>query len=103
MLESVRDIFNTANIRFESIKFKAEEINGLIHMITCIENDKKTPVVIPLQFYPPMIFDRFVHHAMVATGIKSEIIGGQRKEYLQCKNSHRDDTNQSGIFQTFIL
>ena len=102
MLESIREIFYTAQIRFELINFIAEEINGPNDMIHCIENERKTPVVAPLRFCPPMI-NLFGFHAMVATGIKSEVIGRQGKEYLQCKNSHRDDTNQSGIFQTFIL
>ena len=102
MLESIRDIFNTAKIRFESVFFYAEEINGPNDMIHCIENERKTPVVAPLRFCPPMI-NLCCCHAMVATGIQIEDIGRHRKEYLQCKNSHRDDPNQSGKFQTFIL
>ena len=73
MLDSIRDIFNTANIPFESINFIAEEINGPSDMIHSIENDKKTPVVVAFRFCPPMA-DLYTCHAMVATGIKSERI-----------------------------
>ena len=100
MLDSIRDIFSTANIQFESVNFTAEEINGPNDMIHCIENDKKTPVVSACnpQFCQATGQWLLNAHAMVATGIKSEVIGGQRKQFLQCKNSYRDDPNQSGIF-----
>ena len=101
MLKSIRDRFNTANIRFESINFIAEEINGPNDMYDCIVNEKKTPVVSPLQFCPPTI-NLFGFHAMVATGIKTEGNGRRKKAYLQCKNSYRNDPNQSGTFQIFF-
>ena len=100
MLESIRDIFNTANIQFESINFSAQEINGPNVMIDFIENDKKTPVVSACnpQFCQTTGQWLLNAHAMVATGIKIEVIGGQTKQFLQCKNSYRDDPNVSGIF-----
>ena len=99
MLESIRDIFNTAN---ESMKFIDVEIIGPNHMTLCIENYKMTPVVTAIRFIPPMI--RFAScHAMVATGIETKLIGKQTKQFLQCKNSYRDDPDKSGTLQIHFL
>ena len=100
MLESIRDIFNTANIQFESINFTAEEIIGPSDMTHSISSDKKTPVVTAIRFCPPMTSFASCH-AMVATGIKTEVIGNQTKQFVQCKNTYRDDPNIPGTFRTF--
>ena len=105
MLESIRDIFNTAHIRFESINFIAEEINSPSDMIHCIENEKKTPVVAVCNSQFCQTTGKWIpnfNHAMIATGIKSERrLICLKRHYLQCKNSYRDDPNQSGTFQIF--
>ena len=108
MLESIREIFNTANIPFESISFTAEEINGPSAMIQCIENEKKTPVVVCKLHFCQMTGQRLsnAYHAMVATGIKAKRQRIPRRRilyYLQCKNSYRDNPNQSGTFQKIFF
>ena len=54
--------------------------------------NKKCPVIIAADFTvsPPLV------HAMVATGVKSDLTTMQY--YIQCKNSYRDDPSQPGIF-----
>ena len=100
MLKSIREIFDTANIQFESILFIDEEIIGPNHMTSCISNHKKAPVVTAIRFCPPMT-SFAACHAMVATGIKTEVIGNQTKQFVQCKNTYRDDPNTPGTFRTF--
>ena len=102
MLQSVRNIFDELNVPFESIKLIKETFLTHNDLINAIQTEKKCPVLLAakLNMNSSSILIESVH-AMVATGIKSEIIFQRaipRREYLvQCKNSHRDDPTISGM------
>ena len=93
MLNSIRQIFEILNIPFNSINFVAEQFDQTI-IINEINVNKKCPVITAANFSvsPPLV------HAMVATGVKSDSINGRLEYFIQCKNSYRDDPNQSGNF-----
>ena len=102
MLQSIRNIFDDLNIPFESIKLIKETLlthNDLIH---AIQIEKKCPVLLAAKFDMNSNPARIESvHAMVATGIKSEIIfewAIPRKEYfIQCKNTHRENQTITGM------
>ena len=101
MLQSVRNIFDELNVQFESVKLIKETFYTHNDVINAIQTEKKCPVLLAAKFD---MFSKPVQiesvHAMVATGIKSEIIfqrGIPRREYfVQCKNTHRDNPAISG-------
>ena len=101
MLNSIREIFDLLGIDFESMKFVPEEFPTQEAIIDAIKNQRKCPVIVGTMFDFPT---RSVvcRHAMVAAGIKTETVkhgSSSKQEYfIQCKNSYRDDPNQSGKF-----
>ena len=104
MLESIREIFNTAHIEFEFVDIDYKDIFGSSDMISCIKIDKKTPVVNICKYEWCQTTHQWqmqYGHAMVATEIETEIIGGEEKQFLRCKNSFRDDPNKPGTFRIF--
>ena len=101
MLQSIRNIFDELNVPFESVKLIKETFYTHNDLINAIQTEKKCPVLLVAKFN--MNFNSVQIesvHAMVATGIKSEIIfqrGIPRREYfVQCKNTHRDNPAISG-------
>ena len=105
MLGSIRDLFDTIGIRVEGINFVSETITSQQSMIDTIQNQKKCPAVVAARFdltpqgRPISIEDV---HVMVATGIKTDYYSNRQNHtyrLVQCKNTHRDDINQPGIFQ----
>ena len=93
MLNSIRQIFEIVNIPFNSMNFVAEQFDQTTIVNEIIVN-KKCPVVTAANFSvsPPLV------HAMVATGVKSDLINGRLEYSIQCKNSYRDDPLQQGTF-----
>ena len=94
MLNSIRQIFEILDIPFNSMNVVAEHFDQTT-IINEINVNKKCPVITAANFSvsPPLV------HAMVATGVKPYWIRGPRWEnFIQCKNSYRDDPSQQGTF-----
>lgn len=91
MINAIRQIFEILDIPFNSLNLIAERFDQTT-IINEINVNKKCPVIIAADFTvsPPLV------HAMVATGVKSDLTTMQY--YIQCKNSYRDDPSQPGIF-----
>jgi len=99
MLNSIREIFDIAGISFESMKFVDEKFDNERSIIDAINIQKKCPAITGAKFdfsTRPVTVDCV--HVMVAAGVKSETVGSLTKYFIQCKNSYRDDPNQSGKF-----
>ena len=99
MLNSIREIFDLLGIDFESMQFVSEKID-YSSIIDAINNQKKCPAIVGAQYdFSTGSVDA---HAMVAAGVKTETVqhGSSTKQeyFIQCKNSYRDDPNQSGKF-----
>ena len=104
MLNSIRGIFDLLGIDFESMKFVSEKFDTQRSLIDTINRKRKCPVIVGAKFdfsTSPVTIDA---HAMVAAGVKIETVVRQyassieQKYFIQCKNSYRDDPNQSGKF-----
>ena len=105
MLNSIREIFDIAGISFESMKFVDEKFDNERSIINAINIEKKCPAIAGAKFdfsTRPVTVDCV--HVMVAAGVKTDnrlasFFKGQKpKHFIQCKNSYRDDPNQSGKF-----
>ena len=101
MLNSIREIFDLLGVDFESIQFVSEKFDTQTSIIDAINNQRKCPAIVGAKFnFSTGSID--CAHAMVATGVKTETVqdvSSTKQEYfIQCKNSYRDDTNQSGNF-----
>ena len=99
MLNSIREIFDIAGISFESMIFVDEKFDNERSIIDAINIQKKCPAITGAKFdfsTRPVTVD--CAHVMVAAGVKSETVGSLTKYFIQCKNSYRDDPNQSGKF-----
>ena len=97
MLNSIREIFDLLGLSFESIQFVSEKFNTERSIIVAINNQKKCPAIVGAKFdFSTGSID--CAHVMVAAGVKSETVGSLTKYFIQCKNSYRDDPNQSGKF-----
>ena len=100
MLNSIREIFDALGLHFESMQFVQEKFDTQRSIIDAINNQKKCPAIVGAKFdFSTGSVDA---HVMVAAGVKTETVqhgSSVKQEYfIQCKNSYRDDTNQSGIF-----
>ena len=98
MLNSIREIFDIAGISFESMLFN-ELFYDQNSIIDAIDNQRLCPAIVGAKFdisTRPFTVDCV--HVMVAAGVKSETVGSLTKYLIQCKNSYRDDSNQSGKF-----
>ena len=97
MLNSIREIFDVVGISFESMKFVDEKFDNERSIIDAINIQKKCPAIAGAKYDFSAGSIECVH-VMVATGVKSETVGSLTKYFIQCKNSYRDDPNQSGKF-----
>ena len=97
MLNSIREIFDIAGISFESLLFIAAKFDNESSIIKAIKIQKKCPVIAGAKFDFSTGSIKCVH-VMVAAGVKSETVGSLTKNFIQCKNSYRDDPSQSGKF-----
>ena len=96
MLDSIREIFDILNIKFESIGFNLIEYKTFEGLTDAINNGK-CPIADVLQKYLFMEFDLFSSdrdgsHAMVATGIKEK----NDVKFIQLKDSYADDPSVQG-------
>ena len=102
MLNSIREIFDLAGIPFDSMKFVAEKFDQSASIIRAISNKRKCPAIVGAQFDFTTRPVTVKAHVMVAAGVKSKTVRNglsfKREHFIQCKNSYRDDQNQSGKF-----
>ena len=87
MLDSIREIFDILGIEFELVKVGYEEHNTLQEFVSAIVLARKCPVILDKE-------DDDNHHAMLATGVFEK----EGLQYIECKNSHRENPNQMGMF-----
>ena len=99
MLNSIREIFDITGISFESMLFIEAKFNDQNSIIDAIDNQRLCPAIVGAKFnFSACSIDCV--HVMVAAGTS----GWTKQEYfIQCKNSYRDDTNQSGKFHQRYL
>ena len=105
MLNSIREIFDALGLHFEFTKFISEKFDTERSIINAINNQKKCPAIVGAKFdfsTSPVTIDA---HVMAAAGVKSDIVRHasffrrqKTEHFIQCKNSYRDDPNQSGKF-----
>ena len=102
MLNSIREIFDIAGISFESMLFIEAKFDDQNSIIDAIDNQRLCPAIVGAKFdFSAGSVDA---HVMVAAGVKTETVVRQhgssieQKYFIQCKNSYRDDPNQSGKF-----
>ena len=101
MLNSIREIFDLLGIDFESLKFVPEKFDTQKSIIDAINNQRKCPAIVGAKFdFSTGSIDCV--HVMVAAGVKTETVqhGSSTKQeyFIQCKNSYRDNPNESGKF-----
>jgi len=93
MLNSIREIFDLVGLSFESMQFVQEKFDTQRSIIDAIHRQRKCPAIVGAKFdFSTGTVENA--HVMVAAGVKTETV--QRKFFIQCKNSYRDDPNQSG-------
>ena len=111
MLDSIREIFDILDIKFESVGFKLVEYKNFEELNKAI-NDDKCPIIDVLEKYlefDPWCFeilefdlyfsDKNGSHAMIATGIKNK----NGIECIQLKNSYAENPNEQGKVHFFTL
>ena len=107
MLNSIREIFDLIGIKFDSMKFVSEKIDQPMSVIRAINNQRKCPAIVAAKFDFTTRPISVNAHVMVAAGVKSKTIrqglSFKRENFVQCKNSYRNDPNQAGKFQDFII
>ena len=97
LLKSIEDIFRQNGFLEKRPHFEVHEINTvarLKHHFTYNQSRVSMaicPAIIACQFSNPP-----VAHAMVATGINRKIVNSKHVDFVQCKNSYRDDPSQPG-------
>ena len=100
MLNSIRGIFDILDIDFESMQFVSEKFDTQTSIIDAINNQRKCPAIVGAMY--DISSGSGDAHVMVAAGVKTETVqhGSSTKQiyFIQCKNSYRDDPNQSGKF-----
>ena len=102
MLNSIREIFDIAKISFESMEFVAEKFVNEGSLIDAINIQKKCPAIAVYKFdFSTNPLGVYVGgHAMVASGVKPELIGASHY-FIQCKNSYRN-LNQGNFIMIFL-
>ena len=102
MLNSIREIFDLLGLHFESMQFVSEKFDTQTSIIDAINNQRKCPAIVGAMY--DISTGSVDAHVMVAAGVKTETVVRQhgssieQKYFIQCKNSYRDDPNQSGKF-----
>ena len=97
LLKSIEQVFHLSGLQdfpsFQVIEIKTVE--------KLRQHLQKSHVLLPACICPAILACRlssgsFDVHAMVATGIESKMINGKQEDFVQCKNSYRDDTSVPG-------
>ena len=100
MLNSIREIFEIIGIDFDSMRFVVQKFSEPRMIIRAINDQRKCPAIVGAQF--DFSIGSVDAHVMVATGIKTETVKHGtsiiQEYFIQCKNSYRDDPNQSGKY-----
>ena len=98
MLNSIREIFDLLGLHFESMKFVSDKFDTQSSIIDAINNRRKCPAIVGAMY--DISTGSLDAHVMVAAGVKTETVqqGVKQEYFIQCKNSYRDDPNQSGKF-----
>ena len=107
MLNSVRRVFELAEIKPESILYQKEQFDSS-NIIDALTNEKKCPVITTADFtdyFKDGTTPPFNKHVMVTAGaLKGSDFMPQNgvlanEWFIQCKNSYGKDPNQPGIIQ----
>ena len=94
LLKSIENIFCGLSENWPN--YQVHEINTVAKLKHHFTNNQPVstgicPAIIACQFSNPPIA-----HAMVATGIDRKIVNNIHVDFVQCKNSYRDDPSQPG-------
>ena len=90
MLDSIREIFDILDFKFQSVRFNLIEYNSDNKLTNAINNGK-CPVVDLLKTYL-YSSEEEGSHVMVATGIRNQ----NGVKHIQLKNSFADNPNEQG-------
>ena len=90
MLDSIREIFDILDFKFQSVRFNLIEYNSDNKLTNAINNGK-CPVVDILKTYL-YSSEEEGSHVMVATGIRNQ----NGVKHIQLKNSFADNPNEQG-------
>ena len=90
MLDSIREIFDILDFKFQSVRFNLIEYNSDNKLTNAINNGK-CPVVDVLKTYL-YSSEEEGSHVMVATGIRNQ----NGVKHIQLKNSFADNPNEQG-------
>ena len=97
LLKSIEHAFYLSGLS-DIPSFRVNEMNSCEELKQhCLKNHSLIPscvcpVIVACQFYNSSIDV----HAMVATGIITRKINGKNEDFVQCKNSYRDDPSKPG-------
>ena len=90
MLDSIREIFDILDFKFQSVRFNLIEYNSDNKLTNAINNGK-CPVIDVLKTYL-YSSEEEGSHVMVATGIRNQ----NGVKHIQLKNSFADNPNEQG-------
>ena len=97
LLKSIEDIFYKNGLSGKRPTFVFHEINTVTKLKHHLMNNQP---LVSSGICPAIIAFKFTNlpiaHAMVATGISTNIINNKHEDFVQCKNSYRDDPSQPG-------
>ena len=99
MLQSVRNIFNQIGTPMNSLHSRLHKLSNCHELRKHLSSKNFIcPTITAYQFnnYPNDPHDVNVH-VMVATGMTTKIIDGKTEDFVQCKNSYRNDLSIPGI------
>ena len=99
LLKSIEEIFRHNGFLEKRPHFQVYEINtvaSLKHHFT-----KNQPMILTGICPAIIAYNQFssydpIAHAMVATGINTKNVNNKQEDFVQCKNSYRDDPSQPG-------
>ena len=90
MLDSIHEIFDILDLKFQSVRFNLIEYNT-VNKLTNAINNGKCPVVDVLKTYL-YSSEEDGSHVMVATGIRNQ----NGVKHIQLKNSFADNPKEQG-------
>lgn len=97
LLKSIEDIFRQNGFLEKRPHFQVHEIKTVASLKNHFTMNQPMilsgicPAIIAYQFSNDVIA-----HAMVATGINTIQVNNKQEDFVQCKNSYRDDPSQPG-------
>ena len=103
MLKSIQNIFDQVGLSMNSVSFILHKLPNCQKLQKYLSASKFIcPCIVAYQFnnFPHNLHD-INAHVMVATGLITKMIDGKAENFVQCKNSYRDDSSQPGKKQFF--